>query len=360
VDLLRQTAATLLEGRPRQAGELNRPIRAPVPGQAALLLERLMGCRPPSLSLAELKQAFVGAHEHPEEISRPGRALQLALTAGALAPGLLFLFALGPLLLLAAFVFCVIGEAASEVAQDYQQRRLLGLQVALVARSDVPGKLVLAAALATEAPGYAELTAKLAEVRRDRRVVLGSLSWFMHRGLRPVEDRFRQEYAQKVRFRLLHGVELEEVDELAALGDDPTEIPRWLGEKLAGEPHWVLLAMAAWPALWCLWAAAARGGLGLWLAGITVVGADGRPAARWRCAVRALAVWAPVALLLALALWLDAWRIATGEDGRVIAWLAWVTWWSALLLLPAYVWAAMAWPNRGLHDRLAGTYQVPR
>ena len=33
--------------------------------------------------------------------------------------------------------------------------------------------------------------------------------------------------------------------------------------------------------------------------------------------------------------------------------------WFALGLLPAYVWAAVRSPNRGPHDRIAGTYPVP-
>jgi tRNA A-37 threonylcarbamoyl transferase component Bud32 len=117
----------------------------------------------------------------------------------------------------------------------------------------------------------------------------------------------------------------------------------------------VELVVAFWPALWVLWAALTRGGLAQRIAGVALVQADGRRAARWRCGWRALLVWAPLAALLLLSL-----SLAPGHAvglGRAPAWL---TWWLALALLPLYAWVALRWPNRGPHDRLAGTYLVPR
>jgi hypothetical protein len=72
-----------------------------------------------------------------------------------------------------------------------------------------------------------------------------------------------------------------------------------------------------------------------------------------------------VAALLWFSFWLDVWRVQHGPDPaneallEAAAWLAWWGWWQALLLLPLYAWLAMRWPNRGPHDRLAGTYPVP-
>jgi len=41
-------------------------------------------------------------------------------------------------------------------------------------------------------------------------------------------------------------------------------------------------------------------------------------------------------------------------------WLAWASWWAALALLAIYAVLALWLPSRGVHDRLAGTYLVPR
>jgi hypothetical protein len=63
---------------------------------------------------------------------------------------------------------------------------------------------------------------------------------------------------------------------------------------------------------------------------------------------------------------LDWWRIAVGlsrtppEDLAWASLLAWLMWWLAPGLLVLYVWQAVRSPVRGLHDRLAGTYLVPR
>jgi eukaryotic-like serine/threonine-protein kinase len=124
--------------------------------------------------------------------------------------------------------------------------------------------------------------------------------------------------------------------------------------------------MLFWPLFWAVWSFATRGGLAPRLAGIALVGADGRPAARWRCAWRTLIVWLPVTLLLLGALYLDVWRVASSRDGwsgdevRLAGWLAWHLWWGALALVGAYIFAAIVWPNRGPHDRLSGVYPVPR
>jgi hypothetical protein len=99
---------------------------------------------------------------------------------------------------------------------------------------------------------------------------------------------------------------------------------------------------------------------------MALVQADGRPAARWRCAWRALLVWLPPLVLLAAALGLDWWRVAAAskepwpsEPGGASV-LAWLAWWLALGILPLYVWLAQRSPGRGPQDRLAGTYLMPR
>ena len=116
-------------------------------------------------------------------------------------------------------------------------------------------------------------------------------------------------------------------------------------------------------AVWVLWAFLWRGGLSDRLLGLALVQSDGRPAARWRCAARALLAWAPVTALVILSMWLelDYWRYRYGDV--VVPWLLRLSWavdWSAWALLAAYAVLAIRSPGRGLHDRLAGTYLVPK
>ncbi|MFO0843777.1 MAG: hypothetical protein U0797_15510 [Gemmataceae bacterium] len=157
----------------------------------------------------------------------------------------------------------------------------------------------------------------------------------------------------------------EGLDYFLAKADDLTAGPAGLVGEWLGD--WTLPAMMLfWPAFWAAWSFAMRGGLAPRLAGIALVGADGRPAARWRCAWRTLMVWLPVTLLLLAALYLDVWRVSSSRDGwgvdevRFAGWLAWHLWWAALGLVGAYIFVAIVWPNRGPHDRLSGVYPVPR
>jgi hypothetical protein len=43
-----------------------------------------------------------------------------------------------------------------------------------------------------------------------------------------------------------------------------------------------------------------------------------------------------------------------------VPWAAFALWWSAVVLLLSYFLLAYWLPTRSLHDRLAGTYLVPR
>src|SRR5262249_13990620 len=99
------------------------------------------------------------------------------------------------------------------------------------------------------------------------------------------------------------------------------------------------------------------------LAALRLVRADGRPASRLQCAGRALLVWFPFVALQAGSVWLDTWWFAAWKPGGSpdwALWLSWVLWYLAVLLLPAYVVLALRQPARSWHDRLAGTYLVPR
>jgi hypothetical protein len=186
--------------------------------------------------------------------------------------------------------------------------------------------------------------------------------------------------------------------DLASLRDKPTEITRpWRAEHvalLAGlhlpgllvmslAPFWAsflipgattgtpdeatstrmalatVVGAGIWPLLWVVWAFLFHGGLTFRRLGIAVVRSDGQPASRLRCAARALVVWAPVLVILASLYWM-----AVGFGGSrssvefQAAWMGAWRWITVLLFL--YLLLALVYPPRALHDRLAGTFLVPR
>jgi hypothetical protein len=121
--------------------------------------------------------------------------------------------------------------------------------------------------------------------------------------------------------------------------------------------------LVTWPIVWILWAFVVRGGLSYRMTGLALVRRDGRLAARWQCLWRAFLVWVPVTGLFVLSYCLEASYWWAWEAGGAPHWwltLASASWYAALLLLVAYVLMAVWRPARTLHDRLAGTYLVPR
>jgi hypothetical protein len=107
------------------------------------------------------------------------------------------------------------------------------------------------------------------------------------------------------------------------------------------------------PALWVLWAYAARGGLSLRFAGLALVRRNGSDAWRLQCLGRAVLVWLPVVALLGGVIALDLWA-------PELSWLCEVLQGLAALLLVVFAALAVRFPCRGPHDWLLGTYVVPR
>ena len=87
--------------------------------------------------------------------------------------------------------------------------------------------------------------------------------------------------------------------------------------------------------------------------GLSLVLANGHEAPRLLCGWRAFVVWGPLAGLVGLSVWLETY------DPELVR-LSWLCWAAAFALLLLYVAMALRFPARGLHDRLAGTYLVPR
>jgi hypothetical protein len=120
--------------------------------------------------------------------------------------------------------------------------------------------------------------------------------------------------------------------------------------------------LLAWPVAWVLWAFLARGGLSFCITGLALVRGDGRAALRIQCAWRALLVWLPITALLLLSAWCNAtyWARWPDNSSAALLWFSCLSCWAALAMLLGFAALALLWPNRSLHDRLAGTYLVSR
>jgi hypothetical protein len=187
---------------------------------------------------------------------------------------------------------------------------------------------------------------KQAANRRDLRHYVAGSTWL---------DRFAHDEEYREANRLLtadHAIDLDGFtprDLLASVEDAQLSWPSGI------QIFWVLMmvVVSVFPAAWTLWPLAAGAGLSYRVMGLALVRRDGRLASRLQCFLRALLVWGPVTAL--------GW-IATGlvVFAPGLPWLSQSAGWLAGLLLLVYALAALRWPARTLHDRLVGTFAVPR
>jgi hypothetical protein len=361
--LLRQVAVLALEGRPGTDGGPP-AVRAPIPVHAAALLARLLGGPPPLETVDQVRAELAATRTRPARVSRPRRAAHLALQAAFLSLGLGFLSVGG---CMSAFL-----PAANLRAEKLERD---------ASRKDLQEGAWRECALSCLNPAPAARLGALVQVDADLRLA-GRL----------VRRNEEAEEAYKARLQAMsfpmrsfmetagRGVEVQTQANLRAEREHQRQASpaypfqafrtsarfqaaktKLVPDRLRAQITAVLVLV--WPALWVLWAFALRGGLSFRILGLALVRRDGRPAPRWRCAGRALLVWAPVALLLVGSIWLDYRYWSSWHAGSPSVWLlrlAVLPWWAVWPLLAGYVALALWHPARALHDRLAGTYLVPR
>jgi hypothetical protein len=139
-----------------------------------------------------------------------------------------------------------------------------------------------------------------------------------------------------------------ELEKIRRLRDPAIQLP-----QLAAVMGMIIAAIIA---IWGLiWSVFLPGGLLLRAAGLAAVNRDGKQIGRLRSAVRVLGTWSP-ALLMGIGqhFYFEITRQNLFQTAP--AWLAGAT------LLPLIVGAlwTISHPERGLHDRLTGTWVVPR
>ena len=336
LDLLRQVAARTLEGQPRAPDDTG-PIRAPLPDRAAAVLHRLMAPdgNEPVRSFATVRAvgaALRSAREAPVEVTRRRRAIHLLTLAPLVVVGILWL--LGACYGLTMAAYTANWEAATSAEK--------ALDLAREANADLETQN--------------RLNTKTHRLQQRREHLLDSHLSLVQPLLADAANSLG-EPAAVLRADDPPAPPRERIRRLEAVVDE--ELDR-KGDFLEVWMMLLLLPLLVVSVIWPLWAGATRGGGGQWLAGVRLVQTDGRHAARWRCAWRAILVCLPIAALLGVSLGIEGWRLAGEVHGVAWAWLVWLTWWLGLAMIPLFAWLALRSPNRGLHDRLAGTYLVPR
>jgi hypothetical protein len=381
-----------LEGKPRPAGAPPAPVRAPLPLHAAGLLGRLLGRGPPYRDVPQFQADLAAVADRPAEVTRPRRLAHLAVLALLLSFGLC-----AGLLPAPSMSDMPVAGADAEAArlEDLAEAvRTAGTDQAVTALTPQPAVQAAAVrSLQLDLDAADELGRRAEAARRERDARIQAQSWggqaFVRGFVLPEEEQLRalhrRKAAEEWEEERRRAEEQNSKLDRGYLGKPPPPswpFPSWeqarrqqareeaakgpaidfraqAGDVPAQQTIWA----AVWPALWVLWAFAARGGFSYRMSGLALVRRSGRPALRIQCAWRALLVWLPVVGLMAAGAWLEAAYWSAWAGGGAPDWLlalANAAWWAALALFPLYVFLALLSPQRAWHDVLAGTYLVPR
>jgi uncharacterized RDD family membrane protein YckC len=391
LDLLREVAVLLLEGRPRPPDAAPVPVRAPVPLHARRMLSGLVGAASPYQDVGEFRLHLAATRPLPAEVTSEQRASHLAVLGALLFVGLVFMF------MAARFGSMVAIQTIDEqvLATDAWLRALHDARLRPEILGTDPARRFAggdADRLEEILRGQQDVYQRLVAERRPAvKYTLGVFDLEGHdteQLLAGPADLERVDGGD-FQFRIIrHGPGGDAEPDFYDDGDlqllcagwiqDPATARAFmelgLASLLAGTPLKrasvpVPLAVASlwlviWlvPLLWLVWAFVFRGGVSLRLMGLALVRRNGRPAWRLQCAWRAVLVWVPVVGVLMLATSLDyrSWAPDGATPWQWFAWLSVLTWWAAVGLLIGYGWLAFRRPTRSWHDRLAGTNVVPR
>jgi hypothetical protein len=354
--LLAGVAVQAMEHRPRPAGVLTAPVQAPLPLQAARCLNRLFVSPGQYTGLRQFEADLRAMATRPPEVTRARRAAHVVLLTAFLGVGLFFM-------LLAGWAFSYLGTVVTLSIIESEQHTEAGLRAS--ARLDLVSVVVQPDPF-LRARAAVEFQRELEGSERLHDNVTRQLPHYEAR---------RQALSPLWRQQLLLAEETIASQSKGA-ADGPGRRPT-ASVRIEGDNNWpelqtfwdilgvvTLCLIVIWPVIWVCWAFLLRGGLSFRLLGLTLVTAEGQRAGRLRWAWRTLLVWAPLAGLLEASLLLEEWYWSVWQPGdeaiRWVLWLSWAGWWAGAALLLSYGVLALWFPVRGLHDRLAGTYLVPR
>jgi uncharacterized RDD family membrane protein YckC len=328
LDLLRDTATLALEGSVRLIGSTADPIRAPVPLHAVAFLDRLLGNRLPFGDIESCAEALKETRELPTQVDQPLRLAHLTVQSAALGIGL-------------ACMFLVSGLFAVVAVLERDQRVQAGERL-LQTLDDPDGRQRL--------QSIPSMESALTDIPRLREALIRQVTVD-----RTEADRMRE--SLNVVTRGLNSAvqstgEFSEVETAQRALKTSTTPDRALFERF-GDWKAACTIILFWPFTWAAVAFALRGGFSFLILGIVIVDRNGRPVRRRTAALRTLAVWLPIALLLCASAWVQVHYPAMVNLHSML-------WFVALLLLPVYLGVALAQPHRPPQDRLFGTVLVPR
>jgi eukaryotic-like serine/threonine-protein kinase len=363
VKFFSEAAVLALEGAPRLVKESGKPLRAVMPEHGARIINRVLRTGDGSVTIAEVRAGLLACREKPLRVTASWRGAHVVLLASVLSFPLIFMFGI-PLFGL------IIGQIGDMQVRDLVVKkhqadlkaldaRLLSDLVALTASPHEDSRLATLAACASDLQLRERLRQRIDDETRKQETAYKSARSLARSGLT-----YAQGYTDSATSDDLSPPRRDNRRYLRIRADEAdyrrsppsSEIGRGIMSVVVG-------MVLFFPLVWIAWAFILRGALSLRLMGLSLVRASGRPALRIQCAWRALVVWAPVVGLLLLSTLLDFLPWVRGlpeSDFGWTYWLSWVCWALAVALLPIYVALAIRFPERSLHDRLAGTYLVPR
>jgi hypothetical protein len=355
--LLAQVCVLSLEGGQRVSTGGPSTPQGPVPAHASEMLRRLLPGPKAYARVQEFQSALRATRDRQAEVTRSRRMTTVAGIAATSAIGLISMIAFAWMLDVATWLGAKQLTNIGGTALDYLRNGIDAERAEAQAEADP----IQRAKLLDRVQSDIEIENRLARlVEQHQQLSVAARNWLnpfvavipeinIQIGGDTAED--AEEHRKEYRTYAERQVRI-------LAGTDP--------ESLAFSPQqraiiWGILAF--WPAVWVLWSFITRGGLVLLISGVSIVNSRGQPASRLRCAWRTFIIWLPVFALLSVSvLWqLSHWKEWVIEDFN--SWTPLIFWtlpWLAIGLVLSYGVLALWFPVRGLHDRLAGTYLVPR
>jgi serine/threonine protein kinase len=379
---LRQAATIMLEGKIRSPKRV-RPIHAPIPAHAQVIINRLMGVTEPAIRHSkELLEALNATAERPVEVTSSMRLGQVLLLSALLSPILLAIL--------------IIGRFYSDIQPSllisHQIKRAEHMVEWLGDRNNLPSFMSF---LNTNPRELAQLRqdAMLDAIAHPEFLMLPQHSKELLMMLTcqgKIKDRLKEDLNRQAALRsqlsmaaILPYTLL--VDFLPATTSDDQRQPNRTSnqenrevfadlqaalkhaedtqnvghEPLPGylnRPAFQIasLIIGSWFLLWVLWSMVTQGGISLRLMGLDLRTRKGRLAGPLRCAWRTFLLWLPFFALLLFSIYAQ-------ESTRLNPpWFQWGVWWLAVIYLAGCTLSGLIWPKRGLHDRLSGVYMVPK
>ncbi len=336
--LIREIVPLALEGRSRPRDRAG-PVRAVMPLHASATVNRLFGDGPPVSNLGEFRTALREVEALPHETVTPQRIVSLGFQGVMTGLPIVLLLLMSGLFGAIAFEFpnaerlswnhalTILAQHSDEVIQQYRELEDAGRFQAVVERAHT-------------------LSSQFTDYVSDTPV---GLNVFERVALRGYESMLRQPLTMRMA--------ADHIDRLATTKpeDLPSPIHRtnWarafrndLMEAFVFLSFVVAIMLVAWSLL-------TRGGMSFALAGLALVRTDGRRAARWQCALRAMLIWVPPLLFMCLCVAVKNWSPQWVFVHNAL-------WFAALLWLVSYAVIGILRPGRGPQDRLSGVWVVPR